>query len=369
MWTAVYAYLFALALGTALLLTPLAARLARRTGVMDLPGGRKPHATPTPLLGGAAILAAVAFPLLLNAALARTAVSTGAAARLLPAEIAAHLEGALSVFPALAAILLGGLVIFLLGLWDDLRDLPPRVKLLGQVMVALMLVALDVRATVFVPGIWFSAAVTVAWVVLITNAFNLLDNMDGLCAGVAVVAAAVFWSIAARGGNYLIASLLAVFAGALVGFLRHNFHPAAIFMGDAGSMFVGYMMAVLTIMQTYYDPSTDRPLAVLSPAVILAVPLYDTLSVVVIRTFRGESVFAADRRHFSHRLRALGMPVPAAVLFICLVTLCTALGATFLPRVGWGGGAVVLAQTALMLSIIAVLEYVGGRGGGDAWSR
>jgi UDP-GlcNAc:undecaprenyl-phosphate GlcNAc-1-phosphate transferase len=122
-------------------------------------------------------------------------------------------------------------------------------------------------------------------------------------------------------------------------------------------------------MQTYYNPASGGPLAVLMPLVILAVPLYDTLSVIVIRTFRGESIFKADRRHFSHRLVALGMSQRGAVCFIYLVTLCTGLSATLLPRVGWGGGVIVLAQTILIVSVIAVLEYFGGNRRGDAGER
>jgi UDP-GlcNAc:undecaprenyl-phosphate GlcNAc-1-phosphate transferase len=369
MWLVVYGYMFCAACALALLLTPIAVRVAERRGIVDLPGERKLQRGAVPLLGGAAICTSVVAILLANCAIAALAARSPVAIRLIPQTIAAHLGGALSVFPQLMVILLGGVMMFLLGLWDDLSDLPPRVKLLGQILVALSLISLDVRVTVFVPSYLFSAAVTVAWVVVITNAFNLLDNMDGLCAGVALIATAVFWSISACRGNYFIAVMLAVFGGSLLGFLRYNAHPATIFMGDAGSMFIGYFLAVLTIMQTYYNPASGGPLAVLMPLVILAVPLYDTLSVIVIRTFRGESIFKADRRHFSHRLVALGMSQRGAVCFIYLVTLCTGLSATLLPRVGWGGGVIVLAQTILIVSVIAVLEYFGGNRRGDAGER
>lgn len=360
MWIVVYLYVFALALALSLALTPLARSIAGRANMLDLPGGRKPHQRPIPLFGGAAIFAATAGALLLNAALVFLAAHCAGFSSLVPASLAAYLPGARAVFPRLSAILLGGFTIFCIGLWDDATDLKPRIKLLGQIMVAIGLVCLDVRATVFIPNYFLSAAVTIVWIVAIVNAFNLLDNMDGLCAGVALVASSVFLGISTFRGQYFISVMLLVFAGSLLGFLRYNFNPATIFMGDAGSMFIGYFVAVMTIMQTYYGPDDGGSLAVFMPLVILAVPLYDTLSVIAIRVSHGESIFKADRRHFSHRLVALGMSQRGAVCFIYLVTLATGLSALLLPRVGWGGGMIVFAQTMLIVSVIAVLEYFGG---------
>lgn len=364
MWTAIYLYLFALTLALSLLLTPLARTVAIRSGLVDVPGARKAHRAPTPLLGGLAIYGAVALAILLNMGLVCIASGGGALAAWLPAAVFPYLAGALAVFPRLAVILLGGLVILLIGLRDDAVDLPPRVKLLGQLFVAFGLVALGVRITLFVPSALFSALITVAWVVVVTNSFNLLDNMDGLCAGTALIVSLLMGGISAMSGNYFIASLFAVLAGALLGFLRYNFHPASIFMGDAGSMFIGYFIAVLSVMQTWYRHAATGSLAVAMPLVILAVPLYDTLSVVVLRVSRGQSIFRADRRHFSHRLVKLGMSARGAVLFVWLVALCTGLSAAFLPRVGWRGGAVVFTQVALVVSVIAILEYFGAKQNG-----
>ncbi|MCX6357790.1 MAG: MraY family glycosyltransferase [Candidatus Aureabacteria bacterium] len=359
MWLILYACTFGIALGLGLLFTPIGRRAALAWGLVDSPGERKPQQRPIPLFGGAAIFGALALTVALPSCLVLCATHFSACAALIPAPYAGYLPGALSVLPKLGTIGLGGLVIFLIGLWDDFRELAPRVKLLGQILVAMVMIALHVRITLFVPGFAFSAAATLIWIILITNAFNLLDNMDGLCAGVAVVASAVFFGVSAAQGHYFIAVLLAAFIGALMGFLKYNRHPASVFMGDAGSMFIGYFIAVMSILQTYYEPSAAGPLAVLMPLVILAVPLYDTLSVILIRVSHGESIFKADRRHFSHRLLALGMPVRGAAWFIYLLTLCTGLSATFLPRVGWAGGLIVFAQTALVLLVVAILEYVG----------
>jgi UDP-GlcNAc:undecaprenyl-phosphate GlcNAc-1-phosphate transferase len=361
MWIVVYLYVFALALALSLALTPIARGIAGRTNMLDVPGGRKPHQRPIPLFGGVAIFAATAGALLLNAALVFLAPRCAWLSALIPTSLAEYLPGARTVFPRLAAILLGGFTIFCIGLWDDATDLKPSVKLLGQIMVAIGLVCLGVRATVFIQSYFVSAAITVVWIVAIVNAFNLLDNMDGLCAGVALVATSVFLGISIFRGQYFISVMLLVFAGGLLGFLRYNFHPATIFMGDAGSMFIGYFVAVMTVMQTYYGPDDGGALAVFMPLVILAVPLYDTLSVIAIRVTHGESIFKADRRHFSHRLVALGMSERGAVCFIYLVTLATGLSALLLPKVGWGGGMIVFGQTILIVSVIAVLEYFGGK--------
>ena len=366
MWIYAYAVMFGLALALSLAATPLARRAARWFGVLDLPGDRKLQRAPIPLLGGAAVFGSVAGALLAGSAAAFLARRNPAVASLIPLPVLAYLRNALSVFPRVVVILLGGLTIFLIGLWDDMSDLKPRAKLLGQILMALGVVCLDVRITLFSRNYFFTTALTVAWIVVITNAFNLLDNMDGLCAGVALIASGLFFGISAFKEHYFIAILLAVFAGSLLGFLRYNFSPAVIFLGDAGSMFIGYFIAVLTIMQTYYSPASGGPLSVLMPLVILAVPLYDTVSVVIIRALRGQSIFTGDKRHFSHRLVTLGMSQRGAVCFIYLVTLCTGLAATFLPRVGWLGGAVVLTQTILTVSLIAVLEYFGKKRSGDA---
>lgn len=364
MWYLIYLYMFILGLAISLLVTRWAIGFAVTRGVMDQPGGRKPHGRPVPLLGGCALIGSVAAVLLFHAAVIVAASRWPTARSLLPPFLSGHLQGAISVLPGLGVILLGGVFIFLLGLWDDLNNISPRVKLLGQVFVALLLASSGLRITIFIQNYAFSLAVTVLWIVAIINAFNLLDNMDGLSAGVALIVSAVFWCISALQGHYFIAVLLAVFMGSLLGFLRYNSHPARIFMGDAGSMFVGYFIAALTVLQTFYSPGSAS-LAVLMPVVILAVPIYDTLSVIVIRISRGESIFKADRRHFSHRLLGLGMSQSGAVLFVYLVTLCTGLAAMLLPRVGWSGGALILIETVLIVSIIAILEHFGGRGTRD----
>ncbi len=364
MWAAVYLYLFVSALFLSLLLTPLARRAALRAGMVDVPGARKAHRRPTPLLGGLAIFAAVALVILLNAALAFLASRGGPLAARVPAGLSPYLAGALSAFPRLAAILLGGLIVLLLGIRDDAVDLPPGRKLLGQLFVAVSMAALGVRITLFIPSAFVGAVVTVAWIVVVVNSFNLLDNMDGLCAGVALIASALMGGISALNGNCFIASLFAVLAGALLGFLRYNF-PRLDLHGGRGEH-----------VHRLPDRRAERD-ADLVPA------------------RRGRPARRGDaarhprrpplrhpvgRRHpsLARGEHLPGRPPPllapprqarderaGAVLFVWLVSLCTGLSAFFLPRVGWRGGAVVFVQVAMVVSVIAILEYFGAGKNGN----
>jgi len=216
-----------------------------------------------------------------------------------------------------------------------------------------------VRALEFLPPS-LSIAATVVWLVLITNAFNFLDNMDGLSAGVGAIAAVILGAAAAATGQVFVPVTAFVVAGALIGFLVFNFAPASIFMGDSGSLVTGYMLGVLTVLTTFFDPVQQRtPFGVLVPVVVLAVPLYDVGSVCWHRRRAGRSLFIADRGHFSHRLVQRGMSPRSAVLTIYLATAATAMPALLLPNAGGGSAALLLAQCGCVVAIIAVLEHVG----------
>jgi UDP-GlcNAc:undecaprenyl-phosphate GlcNAc-1-phosphate transferase len=190
----------------------------------------------------------------------------------------------------------------------------------------------------------------------------MLDNMDGLSAGVAAIAATLLAVVmlltpeASSGQPQLfIAGFLFLLVGALVGFLVHNRPPARLFMGDAGSYFVGFCLAVMTILATFSDSGLPRH-AILAPLCVLAIPLYDTVSVVWIRLRQGRSPFEADTSHFSHRLVALGLSKTQAVLTIYLATAACGLGAVLLHQVDFGGAIVVLLIIACLLSVVAILE-------------
>ena len=198
------------------------------------------------------------------------------------------------------------------------------------------------------------------WIVLIVNAFNFLDNMDGLSAGIGVIAAAMFAAIMLGGTGHphlFVAGFLLLLAGSLAGFLCYNWPPAKIFMGDTGSCLIGLWLACMTVVGTFYDYRQTGTHVILAPLCVLAVPLYDFCSVVLIRLSQRRSPFHADNCHFSHRLVELGMSRPQAVLTIHLVTLTTGLGGVLLYQVkGWPGAIVVMVLVVCMLAVIALLE-------------
>jgi UDP-GlcNAc:undecaprenyl-phosphate GlcNAc-1-phosphate transferase len=199
--------------------------------------------------------------------------------------------------------------------------------------------------------------ITTFWIVGLTNAFNFMDNMDGLTAGVSVITACVLAVSSMVAGQVFVPCLLLMVAGASFGFLIFNRPPASIFMGDSGSLVLGYMLAVSTVLITFYDPRLDRtPFGVLVPVVVFAIPLYDMCTVLFDRIRRGVSIFRSDRRHFSHRLVERGLSPSLAVLTIYLACLATALPAIVLPFHGWLVASVIFLQCLCVVSIIAILE-------------
>ncbi len=345
---------------------------ALRRGFTDKPGGHKKHQSPVALGGGIAIVVAVCVPLLAGTAaawiLAPAAGSTADRAvahapGYLPQVIATHLEGIASKLTTITGIVFGAVILHIVGLFDDRRALGPWPKFIAQFAVALLVAGpLGIRAVEALPMPW-PVVLTVLWIVAITNAFNFLDNMDGLSAGVGAIAAAILAVASMWAGQVFVPVMALVLSGALWGFLLFNFHPARIFMGDAGSLVIGYMLAVLTVLTTYYDPAQGlTPLGVMVPVVLLAVPLYDVISVVIHRIRLGVSPLKGDRRHFSHRLVAKGMSTRGAVLTIYLATATTGLSAVVLPRVDWPSAVLLLVQCLCVVVMIAILEHMPGKG-------
>jgi len=362
MWNLIYLYVFCFSLVLSLLLTPWAKRLAVKLKVLDYPGERKLQDKPMPLLGGLAIFLAFLVTILVNLLILFIIKSNPGLLNLLPSALGSTLmrnfPRLLKVLPQLVGILLGGTFILLLGLIDDTKGLQPRTKILGQVVVVLSLITLGVRITLFIPNFYIGSLITLLWMVVIINAFNLLDNMDGLTAGVGLIACFICFIVTSQQQQTFTSIAILAFAGALLGFLRYNFNPAKIFLGDAGSMFIGYMLAVLTITASYYREGFPTHLPVVMPILILAVPIFDTLSVISIRIKRKEPIFNGDKNHFSHRLVALGFSQRGAVLFIYLITFCLGIIATLLTQVNVLGAIIIFVQAALVLCIIALLESV-----------
>lgn len=260
---------------------------------------------------------------------------------------------------SLFVIMPGALVIFLTGLLDDWYNLRPRTKLIFESLVAFWLIYHDIRITFFVDSYLFSIITTWLWVIVITNSFNLLDNMDGLSAGVVFISGAIFLLVAIQIQQWTIVWLLLGLLGATLGFLCYNFPPASMFMGDSGSLLLGYMMSVLTIHATFYcEPIT---FSIVFPILVLAVPLFDTGTVFLIRVKLKVSIFQGDKRHFSHRLVNLGLSQRHAVFVIYLLTFAAGISALFLYQLNFWAGILVLVQISTMLLIIHILERVGNQ--------
>jgi len=287
----------------AFLVTPLTRVLAQRWGMIDQPGLRKAHRSPVPLLGGLAIYAAFALAFLVFA------------------ERDWRLEG--------LSILGGATVLFLTGLWDDRFGMPARMKLLAQAIAALNVIGLGVQVRLFNVW-WLDWPITLIWIVGITNAVNLMDNMDGLAAGVSAVAAIFFFLMAALEGQGFVAGLAAAVHGAALGFLFYNFAPAMSFMGDSGSLTLGFMLAVLGIKIKFAQFPIESTW--MAPIVVLGVLIFDTTLVMVSRRRRGLSIFQGGSDHTSHRIAQLGLSPSRVALTLYVAAASLGALAIFLTR-------------------------------------
>jgi UDP-GlcNAc:undecaprenyl-phosphate GlcNAc-1-phosphate transferase len=336
---------------------PVAGRLARRFGVLDEPGERKIHQTPTPRAGGIAVFAAFTLVVLFGY-FGVPVVSRLPWVQTHLAAPVAMLQEAYRVEAKLMAMLLGGAVAFAVGLLDDVlgRRFPVGAKLAGQVLAALVLVAAGIR-TDFLITEALNVAVTLVWVVGITNAFNLLDNMDGLSAGVAFVASLVLLVNAWLLGEFFISLVLVALMGSLLGFLVYNWHPASIFLGDCGSLFVGFTLAALTVLQRFVSHASSTYFSVLMPVLVLALPILDTATVTFIRLREGRPIYVGDSRHLSHRLVSLGMRPPLAVLTIYLIALGVGLGAVGLAHADLVHALLILVQALAVVAVVLILLF------------
>ena len=287
--------------------TPLVARAAREYGLFAPAGGRHIHSDPVPRLGGLAILTGAAAGL--------------GVALLLVGPHPAPPGTALPLPPALVGVLTGAAIVFAAGVIDDLRGLRPAAKLTAQLVAAVLVYRLGFRidqlswggASVGLGGA--AMPVTLLWIVGVTNAYNLVDGMDGLAAGMGVIASAAILAAAGALGHGEVVLVAAVLLGALMGFLPYNFHPARIFMGDSGSLLVGFLLAVLSV-QGSMKSATAVLVAV--PLFALAIPLLDTAVAIARRWLRGSPIYTPDARHLHHRLTAAGFSQRDAVLILYL---------------------------------------------------
>ena len=302
---------FAGAFLTTLLALPLWRRWCLRTHLVDDPGHRKIHATPVPLAGGFAVLTGILLPLAAGAAMLKLGLVKTSAAGLI-------VHGINRRAVELAVLAGGAVAITILGWLDDKHELKALPKFLGQILIALAVAAACKRITLFVPSETFSYAVTILWLLTVINAFNFMDNMNGLCAGVGAIGALLFAFLAAAQGEYLVAITGFLMGGALAGFLPWNFPEARAFLGDAGSHLVGYLLAVMAVLPHFYTRQNPRPLAVLAPLFVLAIPLLDLAQVSLLRTLHKKPFWIGDTNHLSHRLARAGLGRTRAVLVLWL---------------------------------------------------
>jgi UDP-GlcNAc:undecaprenyl-phosphate GlcNAc-1-phosphate transferase len=273
-----------IALGLSLALTPLVIRLARWKGYIAAPKDDRWHKDPTPLIGGVGIFAAFAAALLL----------TGPAS------------------PGTYSVLAGAAGIFALGLIDDIFGLNPQIKLIGQIIISALMVAMGIKIEI-IPWPAVSIPLTIFWMVALVNAFNLLDNMDGLAAGLAAITSGVLLIFSLQAGDYTVAALSAALGGAALGFLVFNFNPASVFMGDSGSMVLGFCLACFSILGTWRH-ATNLVVSLTVPILVLGIPIFDTTFVAVTRKLRGVPIAQGGRDHISHHLVRLGLNERQAVL-------------------------------------------------------
>jgi UDP-GlcNAc:undecaprenyl-phosphate GlcNAc-1-phosphate transferase len=323
---------------------------AHRFGLEDRPGGHKAHDRVVPLGGGVGIFLALALVLggglIAHLAFGKT-LATWLGYGDFSAGLSARAPQALGILAATCAL-------HLMGLIDDRKPLGPWGKLAMQFLCAAAVVILCNVRILTLAGEIPSIIITMCWIVALTNSFNFLDNMDGLAGGVGLICALALAAVAMITGQWFVAMMTCLLAGALAGFLPHNLAPAKLFMGDAGSLIMGFWLACCSCMVTYAPAEGLLAVGWLIPLCIMAVPIYDTLSVFYLRWRRGESIMVGDRRHFSHRLLKRGLSVrqAAATIYIAAAVCCS--GAVILAAAGS-----LLVAGVVGVQILAVLVLIG----------
>lgn len=337
----IYIWAFTIALIVSLATMPLVILLAKKTGAMDAPNARKVHKKPIPRIGGlgiyAGFLAAMVF-------------------------VAANYKMDPEMVHETFGLVVSGSLIVALGLVDDYKNLPAKLKLLGQICAAAVLVfAFDVRIDFVtnpfgeyfyldnLPIPYLAVPITMFWLVGLTNTVNLIDGLDGLAAGVASIASFTILLVALEQNFILVAILTAALAGAAVGFLKYNFHPAQIFMGDTGSMFLGFMLAGISVTGAVKSVAT---IALIVPIFALGLPILDTTFAIVRRLRGGVPIFKPDKGHLHHRLLSVGFTQKQAVLLMYVISALFGLSAIALTAVS--------SQIAVLILLVVIAAIIYG---------
>jgi len=354
-------YLFAVSMACMFVLTPLAIRLGLRWGVVDAPGPRKIHHQAMPLVGGWAIFGTLSIVLwghLFGAVLIR---GSGWESRL-SETVLTFVHRAPELIHKILPFYLGAASIFALGLFDDLKGMSVKSRLLVQLLLAAGLAAGGLRPSLgFLPA-WLATVIGILWIVGITNAFNFLDGLDGLSTGIALVGTVGLMTVMGITSQPHVVMLLAALAGTQLGFLRFNFQPAKAFLGSSGSLLLGYLLATTAILVTYLHQNAPNWLMpLLTPVFVLAIPIYDTTSVVLIRLLQNRNIAIGDQSHFHHRLLRLGFSHRQTVVFMILIGFAVALSGVRLVDATLGQSILILFQILVIMSILILAERVAGK--------
>ena len=355
-WWNVYLIVFVFSTLLALILTPVFRRIAIWTNTLDKPTvqNHKNHTKTTPLMGGFAMCSAWLLTLLIGIYSPVFLVKQKFSQLIID-----NLSGVFEVENRLIAILIGAVLITILGFIDDRRNISAKLKFSGQLAIAIFVVFYgDIRVTLFIGNPFLNSLLAVLWLITIINAVNFFDNMDGLAVGIAAIAFTFFTIAAVIYNHNFIACLGAAGIGTTIGFWFYNHTPASIFMGDAGSHFLGYTLGITGALTTFYKEGfTETPLSVLIPLFVLAIPLFDLLSVVIIRLKAGKPVYIGDNNHISHRFFKMGMSRKNAVH--CVHLLAIIIGLSVLPLL-WGNiltTIISLVQACVILILVSILQY------------
>lgn len=324
----VYGFPLLLAALVSYILTPYIKTLAFKIGAVDKPDNRKVHKKIMPRLGGLAIY--IAFLI--------------------------GVVSSLELTWDIVGILAGATVIVIVGILDDVYQMPAKVKLLGQIVAACILIAFDIRIEwvnnplggyIYLDK-FISIPLTVFWVISFTNVVNLIDGLDGLAAGVSAIASLTVIFVAIQMGYFHVAVLSAALAGGIIGFIRYNFNPATIFMGDTGSMFIGYMLAAISV---YGAVKTAATIALIVPAIALGLPIMDTAFAIMRRYTNGRPIFQPDKGHLHHRLLAMGMNQKQAVLLMYAISAALGIAAVLWAEVDGFYAALII---AIIITAVAI---------------
>lgn len=325
-----YAVAFFIGLITTWFLVPYVRKLAIKLGALDKPDARKVHKNTIPRMGGLAIY--IGF--------------------IIAVVVSMHLS------KEIIGMLIGATMIVALGIADDIYQLDAKVKLLGQIAAAAVLVLFDVKIGWIANPIgdyvyleYFAIPFTILWVVSLTNVVNLIDGLDGLAAGVSIIASITVILVALKQGFYPAAILTAAVAGSALGFIKYNFNPAVIFMGDTGSMFLGYILASISILGAVKTATT---IALVVPAIALGLPIMDTAFAIMRRYSNGKPIFKPDKGHFHHRLLAMGFSQKQAVLLMYCISAVLGISAILLTEASFSVAMVII-------GVIIAVVFIGAK--------